>query len=221
MDKTGKMKQIEQMYHDYYKKKDVKDFYINERIHLYHQLVNIVKMLPAGNVVDIGCGMGGFIELLNDNRINALGIDFPIEDLIEYHKKLKCNSFIYGSISDGDTVHRIRQLKNSQMNSVVSIIDTLRHIDDRSILFFIESYKPAYLLIKESQNSFYMRRRRRNEKDLRLLSPTEILGLFDKYEAKAIYTSKFIVMFKNPGTLLLMLINLLSPSYTFVLKRKV
>ena len=176
MNNISKMKQIEQMYHDYYKKKDVKDFYIKERIYLYGHLINIIKLLPVGNVIDIGCGMGGFVELLNNNRINALGIDFPIEDVIEYHKKLKSNSFIYGSISDGNIIHRIRQLQNNTMTSVVTIIDTLRYIDDQSILFFMESYKPSYLLIKEAQNSFYMRRRRRNEKDLRFAITVKILS---------------------------------------------
>ncbi len=215
------MKQVEEMYREYYKKKNVKFFYANKRRSLYARLIDIVNTVPVKNVIDIGTGMGDLVELLNANNIKAIGVDFPIVDIIEYHKKLKNNKlFVYGSISDEDIVYRIRKLQNNEMNTMALIIDTLRYIEDQAITSFVESYKPTYLLIKEVSNTSYMRTRRRNEKDLRLLSPQGIVSLFNKYEAKTIYISKYILSFKDPQKWLLMLINLVSPTYTIILQRK-
>jgi len=155
------MKQVEEMYREYYKKKNVKFFYANKRRSLYARLIDIVNTVPVKNVIDIGTGMGDLVELLNANNIKAIGVDFPIVDIIEYHKKLKNNKlFVYGSISDEDIVYRIRKLQNNEMNTMALIIDTLRYIEDQAITSFVESYKPTYLLIKEVSNTSYMRTRR-------------------------------------------------------------
>ncbi len=217
MSKINKMVDIEAVYQNLWKGDDFGDVYKYNRQHLYEKLVSIIKVLDVTTVLDIGCAYGQLVNMLNDSAINAFGLDLPIEKLMDFHSLSKYSGkFLYGSIADDAVVLKASQIKPD----LVCIIDTMRYLEPEVIIHFIEATRPLFIIVKEVSNSYLMRYKRRDQSDIGLISPTQLLMLFPKYEAYKIYVSRFLANFVNPGKALMYLINMFSPTYLLILKRR-
>ncbi len=187
------------------------------RQNLYNKIFHITRALKVKSVLDIGCAYGQLIRMLNKAGVISYGLDLPIEELIQYHTNQNNSNIILGSIANPDIISRVSQL---QVEMVI-ILDTLRYLEDKSIINFFKSMNPSFILIKEVSDSTVMRYMRRNENDLRLVSPAAIRKLFPDYKVQKIYISKFLANLSYPNGILLKLVNLISPTYTLLLTREV
>lgn len=216
--KTGKvMLEFEEIYKNNYKNDNFKKVYLEGRQNLYNKIFHITRALKVKSVLDIGCAYGQLIRMLNKAGVISYGLDLPIEELIQYHTNQNNSNIILGSIANPDIISRVSQL---QVEMVI-ILDTLRYLEDKSIINFFKSMNPSFILIKEVSDSTVMRYMRRNENDLRLVSPAAIRKLFPDYKVQKIYISKFLANLSYPNGILLKLVNLISPTYTLLLTRKV
>ena len=189
--------------------------YLSKRNRLYAEIFNIVRNLKISSLLDIGCAYGILVELCNTHGINAFGVDFPIDNLREFHDLLKYSKgkFVYGCVDDKDFIEKIANYKFS----AIVILDSLRFFEKPENLNRLGT---ELLIIKEVSNNFYIVKRRKSEFDIRLYSPSECLKIFPEYYVFRIYSSRFLIRIDNPNLLYLNAINLLFPSYTIILRRK-
>ncbi len=207
-------------YERFNKNKAFQNIYLQKRISHYKKVLNILKVLNVHSIIDFGCAYGLLVEMCNEAGMNAYGFDLPIENLIEFHKRLfySLGKFVYGSINDeesaGDYI-----LKNAE---AFIYMDTLRCIVKTEN---IKRFNPSYIIIKEISNNLYLKWERWGKKRLtawgiRNYTPLECLSLFNNYYAYQIYPSKYIFKINDPSNFTLRLINTVSPTYTLVLKHK-
>lgn len=188
--------------------------YIQDRHYLYMKLYQIAVEQGMQSVIDIGCGFGLFVEQCNARGMQAYGLDFPIQELQRFHADLKYSvgKFIYGSIED-DSIVQVLYRKDIDL---ITIIDTLRHISQPQKL---ATLRPKMFIIKEVSCNPYMKHRRRNQHDVQLYTPLDLLHLFSAYRIERIYPSKFFTYIDRPNLAILHLVNFVSPAYTILLQR--
>lgn len=187
--------------------------YLFRRSKLYRKIISLAHKLRINSLLDIGCAYGLLVEYANANGIDAYGLDLPIDNLKQFHGKLKHSQgkFKYNSLEE-----LVNSAEKMDFQLIV-ILDTLRHIENCACL---NDLGAEWVIIKEVSSNFYVRRMRKKQFDIKLWSPNECLNLFYSYKAYGIYPSKFIFRVTNPGRLSLNAINLLFPSYSLILKRR-
>lgn len=122
---------------------------IKERLTIYLPFLEIFKNIDQNvNVVDVGCGRGEWLQLLQENGINAFGVDTD-EGMLENAKKLALNVKLI------DAIEYLKSLKDEEL-CVVSGFHIAEHLDFELLKELIkESFrvlKPAGLLILETPN---------------------------------------------------------------------
>jgi hypothetical protein len=187
----------------------------NNRRDLYNTIYHIVRDLKVRSVVDIGCSYGLMIDLMNANNIDAFGLDFAFESLKEFHKELtrSKDKFLYGSVNDEKVIEKIFDIHAE----AITIIDTLRHIENPGNLRRVDS---QFIVIREACNNRRVKSQRRNEFDVRLYSPGDLLKLFPEYRSYRIYFCNYRLTINRPPKAVLCAINAVFPSYTIVLRRR-
>jgi SAM-dependent methyltransferase len=204
-------------YKEHYADQNFQEIYRKKRLNHYIKMRDICRDLEVRSLLDVGCSYGLLVELCNEVGINAYGLDMPFETLKQAHELLNGSreKFIYGSVDDGIT----KSLPIKHFDALV-IMDTLRHIFKPE---HIVDLNANYLIIKEISDN---RRNRVKAKDLidrlqhPLYSPLRCLALFQKYYCYAIYPSKYLFKLNYPSKSILKIINLISPTYTLILKIK-
>lgn len=122
---------------------------IKERLTIYLPFLEIFKNIDQNvNVVDVGCGRGEWLQLLQENGIDAFGVDTD-EGMLENAKKLGLNV---------ELIDAIEYLKSLDDESIYAIsgFHIAEHLDFELLKELIkESFrvlKPAGLLILETPN---------------------------------------------------------------------
>ena len=122
---------------------------IKERLTIYLPFLEIFKKIDQKvNVVDVGCGRGEWLQLLQENGIDAFGVDTD-EGMLENAKKLALNV---------ELIDAIEYLKSLDDESIYAIsgFHIAEHLDFELLKELVkESFrvlKPAGLLILETPN---------------------------------------------------------------------
>lgn len=122
---------------------------IKERLTIYLPFLEIFKKIDQKvNVVDVGCGRGEWLQLLQENGIDAFGVDTD-EGMLENAKKLGLNV---------ELIDAIEYLKSLDDESIYAIsgFHIAEHLDFELLKELVkESFrvlKPAGLLILETPN---------------------------------------------------------------------
>ncbi len=193
---------------------EFRDTYLYRRTRLYEKVLQIVSAYGARSVLDIGCAFGQFVEICNASGIEAIGVDLPIDDLRRFHEQLPNSHgrFLYGDVGTDDVLEHLAQYEFD----VAVILDTLRHIEG---FYKIPRIKAHVFLIKEASNTRRARKKQRIQAPVRFWSPAEVADLFSDCTPDRIYAPKFLFHINRPGPLTLRTFNLLSPTYTIVLRR--
>jgi hypothetical protein len=182
---------------------------------LYNTIFRIVRELNVRTVVDIGCSYGLMVDLMNANDINAFGVDFPFDELKGFHKGLlhAKDKFVYGSMNEEEVIENISDIHPE----AITIIDTLRNIEKPGNLSRLD---PTFIIIREVSDNRRVKRQRKDEFDVRLYSPLDLLKVFSDYTPHRIYFCRYRLRIRRPPKFVLYAINAVFPSYTIVLKRR-
>lgn len=135
------------------------------RKHLLYICEIIVKYFYDKNILEIGCGDGYFLELLEKNNFNIHGIDPSYKGKNpnikkEYHNndKNKYNAFIMRHVLEhiNDPYNFLLTLKNnSDKNSLIYIeVPDLEYINDNCVFFDLFYEHVNYFRIEDFQNMF-------------------------------------------------------------------
>ena len=123
---------------------------IKERLSAYRPFVEAAaKCHPAGDAVDLGCGRGEWLEVLQESGFRALGIDLDEGMLAD------CTSRSL-PVLQGDAIAYLRNLP-SETQALVSAFQLVEHIEFDQVRTIVEEalrvLKPGGLLILESPNA--------------------------------------------------------------------
>ncbi|MDX1809523.1 MAG: class I SAM-dependent methyltransferase [Sulfurospirillaceae bacterium] len=103
------------------------DFY-DEYEKLYSSYLHFISTLNVKSVLDVGCGNGKFVKLLQDNDFDALGIDRS-QVMINRAKKLNIN------VSNTE----LSEIPNNSYDCVVCIGDVLNYMQDDDLKTFLDN----------------------------------------------------------------------------------
>lgn len=209
---------IEKAYGERYSNSEAfRDVYKFGRKILYKRILTLLKSLGVRSAVDIGCSFGLLVDVLNENSIEAHGVDLPIPELREFHETLlhSENRFVYGSINDVSTIQKVVEIKSD----AVILLDTLRFIEGLENLKLIRS---QYVIVKEVSSRCLVGRPKKGRgfPFVALLSPQKCRDVFLNYEIEWIYPSRFLLGVNRPLGLISAAINYISPTYCMILKKK-
>lgn len=122
---------------------------IKMRLEVYMPFVEKIKEIhPDAQAVDIGCGRGEWLELLNENGVVATGVDLD-QGMLEACSELKLDAVFC------DGIEYLKSLPDSS-KSIVSAFHVVEHISFQDLSTFIEEalrvLKAGGLLIMETPN---------------------------------------------------------------------
>ncbi len=122
---------------------------IKNRADVYLPFIMPLKeVYPNGKILDIGCGRGEWLELLQDNGFSAEGIDFD-------EGMLKDCSAMGLDVREGEGIAYLKTLKDDSY-MVVSLFHVVEHISFEELQILVQEalrvLKPAGLLIMETPN---------------------------------------------------------------------
>jgi len=122
---------------------------IKERLIVYLPFaVALEEIYPDSKMVDIGCGRGEWLELLNEHGISALGVDQDVE-MLKSCKELGLNFIV------GDAFSYIKSSPDNSI-SILSAFHLVEHLDFNILQELIKEslrvLKPGGLIILETPN---------------------------------------------------------------------
>ncbi len=122
---------------------------IKEKLKIYLPFIKpLHQKYPKGIVIDIGCGRGEFVELMQDEQINAKGIDLD-EGMLEAGLSLGLN------MERGDGLSFLRTMKDKSAIAVTAF-HVVEHISFDELQDMVSEslrvLKPGGLLILETPN---------------------------------------------------------------------
>ena len=123
---------------------------IKSRLAVYLPFIKKVQEVhPNATALDLGCGRGEWLELLQDNQLNASGIDQD-DGMLSACRSRGLN------VQTGDAIAHLKSLPNDSL-SIVSGFHIAEHLslDDLQTLIkeALRVLKPAGLLILEAPNT--------------------------------------------------------------------
>ena len=123
---------------------------IKSRLAAYVPFIKKIQSThPDANALDLGCGRGEWLELLQDNQLNASGIDQD-DGMLSACRSRGLN------VQTGDAIAHLKSLPNDSL-SIVSGFHIAEHLslDDLQTLIkeSLRILKPAGLLILEAPNT--------------------------------------------------------------------
>jgi O-antigen chain-terminating methyltransferase len=123
---------------------------IKSRLEVYLPFIKKVQeFLPNAVALDLGCGRGEWLELLQDNQLSASGIDQD-DGMLSACRSRGLN------VQTGDAIAHLKSLPNDSL-SIVSGFHIAEHLslDDLQTLIkeALRVLKPAGLLILEAPNT--------------------------------------------------------------------
>ena len=123
---------------------------IKSRLSVYSPFIKKIQAAhPNAIALDLGCGRGEWLELLQDNQLTASGIDLD-DGMLSACRSLGLN------VQTGDAIAHLKSLPADSL-SIVSGFHIAEHLtlDDLQILIkeALRTLKPAGLLILEAPNT--------------------------------------------------------------------
>ena len=119
---------------------------IKERVAVY--LPELKSVAELGPVLDIGCGRGELLELLQDNGIEAYGIELGEESV-----QMCLDRGLDARVDDA--LHHLSNLPEHSLGAVTAI-HVVEHLDIDTLITFVDlclrSLKPGGLVIFETPN---------------------------------------------------------------------
>ena len=122
---------------------------IKERLEVYLQFILPLKEIyPNSVALDIGCGRGEWLELLQENGFEAQGVDSD-EGMLNVCHELKLNAL------QGDGIRYLQEYKDESV-TVISAFHVVEHISFEDLQILVQEalrvLKPGGLLILETPN---------------------------------------------------------------------
>ncbi|WP_298220053.1 class I SAM-dependent methyltransferase [Halothiobacillus sp.] len=122
---------------------------IKERLQVYVPfLVSLLKIYPQSPVIDLGCGRGEWLELVNEYGFVAYGVDMDDGMLASCHE-------LGLHAENKDLIAALRDLPD-ESQTVVSAFHVVEHIPFETLMELVREafrvLKPAGLLILETPN---------------------------------------------------------------------
>jgi len=121
---------------------------IKQRLSVYLPLVSLVPPLRMPPVLDIGCGRGEWLELLEENYINSIGIDSH-QEFIEYCRERDL------AAEEADLFDFL-SVEREQRFSIITGFHLIEHIAPEKQLWFLDSIfrllTPGGMVILETPN---------------------------------------------------------------------
>jgi len=122
---------------------------IKERVSVYLPFVLPLKNLyPNVKALDIGCGRGEWLELLNENGMSAKGIDLD-EGMLEACKILSLD------VTQGNGISYFKELSDESL-TIISAFHVVEHISFEDLQSLVQEslrvLKPGGILIMETPN---------------------------------------------------------------------
>lgn len=108
-----------------------------------------LSWITTESVLELGCGVGQFAHLLNDERqVKYKGVDFS-EVAIERCKKLKLKGYEFEQAD-------IYELEYINDSDVIVALETLEHLDDLRVLDRIEKGKKLIISLPTFNNEAHL-----------------------------------------------------------------
>jgi hypothetical protein len=197
-------------YRDLYENPRERELYLAGREHVYGAVVRLLARLGVRQVIDIGCSVGGLVELLNASGVDALGVDFPFPAVQQHHQTLQQSrgKFLYGDATRMD-------LPIQGARSALVILDSLRHFDDPGLL---PKQRAEFVVIKENGSRSTVARSRQAGDQVRFYSPRDLAQAFPEHTPWELHAPRYLFRIRRPGSFAMHLFDRL-PTYTLVLRR--
>ncbi|WP_252221707.1 MULTISPECIES: methyltransferase domain-containing protein [unclassified Clostridium] len=125
------------------------------------QTIYLEYFKNKNNVLDIGCGRGEFLELLNENSINAKGIDV-CETFIKYCKYRKLDAILEDGVSylnkindnSVDGVFMSQVAEHLETEYLIELVSKVYNKLEKGSYFIAETPNPV--MLSTFSNSFYI-----------------------------------------------------------------
>lgn len=202
---------VQEFYHTRYGNWNFdRQYSTKQHVELFERVAHILRSLNVSYALDIGCSLGGLVELLNQTGIDAWGADFDFARLRAAHALLKSKEkFLYGDVSELPVVDIPRHA------SAVILLDTLRYV---TMPARIAELGAEFIIVKEVASGPWAQRVRKKQFQLKLYSPADCRGLFPGYRVRTLFGPRFAFALRHPMEIALRAANLM-PTYVMVLQR--
>ncbi|EWY42539.1 WbbD domain-containing protein [Skermanella stibiiresistens SB22] len=112
------------------------------------EVLRAVVQTAHAPVLDIGCGRGEWLRLLEEHQIQAIGVDLN-EAMVSFCKSLDLN------IRQTDGLEYLREMKSSSL-SAITAFHVIEHLPFRSFIALVDEalrvLKPGGMLLFETPN---------------------------------------------------------------------
>jgi len=124
------------------------DKLITERLSYYLKFLKNIKTSNKNYVLDLGCGRGEFVEMLNKNKINALGVDLN-KSSVEHAKSKNIN------VKQAD-IFKVLKSATPKTLPAISAFHLVEHLTFPELESFLQltatRLKPGGILLIETPN---------------------------------------------------------------------
>ncbi len=125
------------------------DKIISERLNYYLKWLNNIETSKKNYVLDLGCGRGEFVELLNNNKIHAYGIDLNVIS-VKHAKEKNIN------VKCADIFKELKKTKPETLPAI-SAFHVIEHFDFTELQSFLQlsatRIKKGGMLLLETPNA--------------------------------------------------------------------
>lgn len=139
---------------------DFENYFRGSRKHIKKvQEIYLPYFKDCSNVVDIGCGRGEFLELLKDNNINAIGVDY-YDEFVEYCRMKELNVVCGDAVEYLEKVEKVdgiyagQLIEHLETEQVIRLCELAYKKLLKGCYAIFETPNPTSLAI--FANSFYM-----------------------------------------------------------------
>ena len=103
--------------------KIINNYLCENRINFFHEIFITCKKYLRGRIIDVGCGSGDFLKIINENNIDCEihGFDFSSSALQRCKKNIPKGHFVNGNI------YEVAYL--DKMFNVIFCIEVLEHLE--------------------------------------------------------------------------------------------
>ena len=196
---------------------------IKSRIQIYLSIIRpLKKIYPDASVIDLGCGRGEWLEILEDNGFSAQGVDLD-DNMLAEPKKLGLNvhtiealSFLQSLPDESQTViSSFHMVEHIQFSDLVSLVEESLRILKPAGYLILETPNPENIVIGTS--SFYI------DPTHQRPIPPELLAFLPEFygfkNIKVLRLNESETIHNNDNINLLNVLNGVSPDYSVIAQK--
>lgn len=103
--------------------KIINNYLCENRVNFFHEIFNTCKKYLRGRLIDVGCGSGDFLKIINENNIDCEihGFDFSSSAIQRCKKNIPKGHFLNGNIYEMAYLDK--------MFNVIFCIEVLEHLE--------------------------------------------------------------------------------------------